>query len=84
MAQGSDIDAKITALAQSFETMKATFDKAMEDVAATVPAGHAAVLDGFVKPLDDLKAKFDAFNGEIPAKVGTISVHDGGVSAAKP
>jgi hypothetical protein len=74
MALGTDILAKLTATSGSFDTFKATFEKELADISATVPAGHAAVLDGFVGPLDELKAKIDALTQDIPAKMAAVQV----------
>lgn len=74
MAQGSDILAKITAVTASIEAMKTKFDTAMTDMVATVPAGHAAVLDTFVAPLDDLAAKITALGAEFEAKIKALPV----------
>jgi hypothetical protein len=74
MAQASDIIAKIAALSASFDTFKAAFDKEVADMSTTLPAGHAAVLDTFVAPLDELKAKMDMLGGEVPAKIKAMPV----------
>jgi hypothetical protein len=73
MAQGSEILTKIAGIAQSVDAMKATFDKVANDVAATVPAGHAAVLDTFIAPLDDIATRIANFEQGI-AKLKSIQV----------
>jgi hypothetical protein len=67
--QQGDILAKVTAISASIEEMKTRFDTAMTDMVATVPAGHTAVLDTFVAPLDDLAMKIVALGAEFEAKV---------------
>jgi hypothetical protein len=94
MAQGSDILAKIATLqtsadknSASLDTLKTDLDKVIADVSATVPAGHAAVLDTLVGPLDKVQAtqdevdkKIAALNEEAAAKIGVISVPGQGPS----
>ncbi len=74
MAQSSDILAKITAVSATIDAMKAKFDTAMETMMATVPAGHAAVLDTLTGPLDDLAAKITALGVEFEAKIKELPV----------
>jgi len=69
MAQGTEILTKITALGTSFDTMKGTFDKIMTDMGTVIPAGHAAALDAFVAPLDEMHAKIGTFEQEMEAKI---------------
>ena len=74
MAQGSDILAKISAVGASLDTLKATFDKAMETVSSTVPAGHAAVLETFSGPLDDLAKQILALGAEFESRIKKLPV----------
>jgi hypothetical protein len=74
MAQGSDILAKITAVSASIDAMKTKFDTAMADISATVPAGHAAVLDTLSGPLDDLATKITALGAEFEAKIKALPI----------
>jgi hypothetical protein len=74
MAQASDILAKITAVVASIDAMKTKFDTAMTDMVATVPAGHAAVLDTLVAPLDDLATKIMTLGSEFEAKIKALPV----------
>lgn len=72
--QGSDILAKITAVSATIDAMKTKFDTAMDTMTATVPAGHAAVLDTLSGPLDDLATKIIALGAEFEAKIKALPV----------
>ena len=74
MAQASDILAKIAAIGTSIDTMKATFDKAMADMSATLPGGHAAVLDTLTAPLDEIVTKVGSLGTEMEAKIKALPV----------
>jgi hypothetical protein len=74
MAQASDTLAKITAAVTLLETMKTNLDKVLADYSATAPAGHAAVLDTFTAPLDDLATKISAFGTDMEAKIKALPV----------
>jgi len=74
MATSSDILAKITAISTTIDALKTKFDTAMTDMVATVPAGHAAVLDTFVAPLDELATKITALGAEFEAKIKALPV----------
>ncbi len=74
MAQSSDILAKITAMNTSVDMLKTEVEKAIAGISETVPAGHAAVLDTFVGPMDEVITKVTALAAEIPAKLGSVPV----------
>jgi hypothetical protein len=74
MAQSSEILAKIAEISTSLDTMKANFEKSLAGASETIPAGHAAVLDTFVGPLDDMHKKITALEGEMIARVQVIPV----------
>lgn len=74
MAQGSEILAKIMAVSASIDSIKETFDKAMADMAATLPAGHEAVLDTFAAPLDELATKVSTLGSEFQASIKSLPV----------
>lgn len=88
MAQGSDILAKIAALHTSLDAtnaaldvMKTNFDKALAGASEAIPAGHSAVLDTFLDPLDkalergdEVQKKIVALEGETTARIEVIPV----------
>jgi hypothetical protein len=74
MAQAADILAKIAAIGTSIDAMKATFDKAMADMSATLPGGHAAVLDTLTAPLDEIVTKVGTLGTEMEAKIKALPV----------
>ena len=74
MAQAADILSKITAIGASLDVMKNKFDLAMADMSATVPAGHAQVLETLVSPLEAVVAKADALGTEMEAKIKALPV----------
>jgi hypothetical protein len=74
MTQGSEILAKINAAMTTVDAMKAKFDAAMVGIRQNIPAGHAAVLDSLAAPLDELVAKFTAFEAEMEAAIKAIPV----------
>src|SRR5437879_2987187 len=76
LAQGSDILAKIAALqssadknSASLDTLKTDLEKVIADVSATVPAGHAAVFDTLVAPLDKVQASME----DMDKKIGVLN-----------
>jgi hypothetical protein len=74
MAQGSEILAKCTEINTALDAMKANFEKSLAGASETIPAGHAAVLDTFVGPLEDIHKKIIALEGEMIARVQVIPV----------
>lgn len=80
MTQGSEILAKIADVSTSLDTLKTNLEKTLAGASETIPAGHAAVLDTFVGPLDGLKKKIADLEGEMTARVGVIPVPGQGPS----
>jgi hypothetical protein len=74
MAQSSEILGKITDISTSLDTLKTNLEKALAGASETIPAGHAAVLDTFVGPLDDLHKKIAGIESEMTARVQVIPV----------
>jgi N-methylhydantoinase B/oxoprolinase/acetone carboxylase alpha subunit len=82
MTQGSDILAKIAALSSAFDAVKAVIDKELAAISETVPAGHSAVLDTLVSPLDELQTKVGALGDEVGAKIKAMPVPGAAVPPA--
>ena len=74
MAQAADVAAKMATVSASLDTMKANFDKVYADMAATLPGGHAAVMDTLIPPLDELLTKITTLDAEMAAKVKALPV----------
>ena len=74
MAQAADILAKITTALTTIETVKANLDKVLTDYSATAPAGHAAVLDTLVAPIDEVVTKVAALGTEFETKIKALPV----------